>query len=80
MNFPPRNSTFLIRHLVYQIFVFKIQIYSFFSDLSRNKFVELPPECTSFRSLERLLLYHNSIRAIPEEVVHLRALKYLDLR
>ncbi len=52
----------------------------FTSDLSRNKLSELPAECTDFASLEKLILYHNSIRAIPETVVCLQSLQFLDLR
>ncbi|XP_075152018.1 leucine-rich-repeats and calponin homology domain protein isoform X2 [Haematobia irritans] len=50
------------------------------SDLSRNRFCELPEEITSFAFLETLLLYHNTIRSIPESVKHLTSLTYLDLR
>lgn len=35
---------------------------------------------TSFAFLERLLLYHNAIRSIPETVRGLHSLTYLDLR
>ena len=51
-----------------------------FSDLSRNKLTELPQECTEYYSLERLVLYHNTIRSIPDSVVNLHALQFLDLR
>lgn len=53
---------------------------SLFSDLSRNRFCELPEDVTSFAFLERLLLYHNAIRSIPESVRGLHSLTYLDLR
>nr|CAD7443274.1 unnamed protein product [Timema bartmani] len=49
-------------------------------DLSKNRFVELPLEVTEFYWLERLILYHNTIRAIPDNVVYLQCLKHLDLR
>ncbi|GLG92389.1 Leucine-rich repeat protein soc-2 homolog [Gryllus bimaculatus] len=52
---------------------------SHFSDLSKNRFGELPVEVTEFCSLERLLLYHNTIRSIPDTVVYLQSLVYLDL-
>ena len=52
---------------------------SFFADLSRNKLTELPQECTDYYSLERLVLYHNAIRSIPDSVVYLQSLKFLDL-
>ncbi|KAL7043628.1 hypothetical protein ACKWTF_001600 [Chironomus riparius] len=51
-----------------------------FADLSRNRFCELPEDITSFAFLERLLLYHNAIRSIPESVRGLHSLTYLDLR
>ncbi|XP_055917983.1 leucine-rich repeat and calponin homology domain-containing protein isoform X2 [Eupeodes corollae] len=50
------------------------------ADLSRNRFCELPEEITTFAFLETLLLYHNTIRHIPESVKHLNLLTYLDLR
>ncbi|CAD7000690.1 unnamed protein product [Ceratitis capitata] len=49
-------------------------------NLSRNRFCELPEEITTFSFLETLLLYHNTIRSIPESVKHLTSLTYLDLR
>jgi len=49
------------------------------ADLSRNKLVEVPGECTDYRSLERLLLYHNTIRSIPESISSLQSLQYLDI-
>lgn len=52
----------------------------YFSDLSRNRFCELPEDITSFSFLERLLLYHNAIRSIPESVRSMHSLTYLDLR
>ncbi|KAG5676860.1 hypothetical protein PVAND_006667 [Polypedilum vanderplanki] len=51
-----------------------------FADLSRNRFSELPEDITTFAFLERLLLYHNGIRSIPESVRGLNSLTYLDLR
>lgn len=48
--------------------------------MSRNRFCELPEDVTSFAFLERLLLYHNAIRSIPESVRGLHSLTYLDLR
>jgi len=49
------------------------------ADLSRNKLVEVPGECTDYYSLERLLLYHNTIRSIPETISSLQSLQYLDI-
>lgn len=48
--------------------------------MSRNKLTELPQECTDFNSMERLILYHNTIRSIPDTVTCLQSLQYLDLR
>ena len=53
---------------------------SSFSDLSRNKLTELPQECTDYFLLERLFLYNNTIRAIPESIVYMQSLQFLDLR
>ena len=50
------------------------------SDMSRNKLTELPQECTDFNSMERLILYHNTIRSIPDTVTCLQSLQFLDLR
>jgi len=49
------------------------------ADLSRNKLLEVPGECTDYYSLERLLLYHNTIRSIPETISSLQCLTYLDI-
>ena len=51
-----------------------------FSDLSRNKLVDVPNECTEYSSLEKLVLYHNTIRNIPESIAYLQSLQYLDIR
>merc|ERR1719225_496283 len=48
-------------------------------DLSKNKLTELPQECTDYYSLERLVLYHNTIRSIPDSIVYLQSLQFLDL-
>ncbi|XP_076379991.1 leucine-rich-repeats and calponin homology domain protein isoform X2 [Megalopta genalis] len=50
-----------------------------FADLSKNRFAELPEEVTEFPFLEKLHLYHNAIRIIPETVSLLQSLNYLDL-
>ncbi|XP_008207396.2 leucine-rich repeat and calponin homology domain-containing protein isoform X1 [Nasonia vitripennis] len=49
------------------------------ADLSKNRFMELPEEVTEFAFLEKLHLYHNAIRVIPETVAMLQSLSYLDL-
>ena len=50
------------------------------ADLSRNRLTEFPSILCQFRSLERLNLYHNAIKSIPEEISQLQQLKFLDLR
>lgn len=52
----------------------------FFLDLSKNRLVEVPMELCHFVSLEILNLYHNCIRVIPEAIVNLQMLTYLNLR
>uniref|UniRef100_A0A182NP00 Calponin-homology (CH) domain-containing protein n=1 Tax=Anopheles dirus TaxID=7168 RepID=A0A182NP00_9DIPT len=48
--------------------------------LSRNRFCELPEDITCLAFLERLLVYHNTIRSVPETIRGLHSLTYLDLR
>uniref|UniRef100_A0A182JDL5 Uncharacterized protein n=1 Tax=Anopheles atroparvus TaxID=41427 RepID=A0A182JDL5_ANOAO len=48
--------------------------------LSRNRFCELPDDITCLAFLERLLVYHNTIRSVPETIRGLHSLTYLDLR
>lgn len=50
------------------------------SDLSRNRFTELPDEVTGFLFLETLLLNQNVLRSIPDTVRSLSCLSFLDLR
>ncbi|XP_052894171.1 leucine-rich repeat and calponin homology domain-containing protein isoform X1 [Anopheles moucheti] len=50
------------------------------ADLSRNRFCELPEDITCLAFLERLLVYHNTIRSVPETIRGLHSLSYLDLR
>lgn len=49
------------------------------ADLSKNKLTEVPEECTYFSSLEKLILYHNAIKSIPDSLGCLQSLQYLDL-
>lgn len=49
------------------------------ADLSKNRLVEVPMELCHFVSLEILNLYHNCIRIIPEAIVNLQMLTYLNL-
>ncbi|KGL91951.1 Leucine-rich repeat and calponin homology domain-containing protein 3, partial [Charadrius vociferus] len=49
------------------------------SDLSRNRLSELPAEACHFVSLESLNLYQNCIRYIPEAVLNLQSLTFLNI-
>ncbi|NWI50243.1 LRCH3 protein, partial [Calyptomena viridis] len=49
------------------------------SDLSRNRLSELPAETCHFVSLESLNLYQNCIRYIPEAVLNLQSLTFLNI-
>ncbi|KAJ3590683.1 hypothetical protein NHX12_008632 [Muraenolepis orangiensis] len=49
------------------------------ADLSRNRFAEVPPEVCLFVSLESLTLYHNCLRSVPDSLVNLQALTYLNI-
>lgn len=50
------------------------------ADLSKNRFTEIPPEVCLFAPLESLNLYHNCIKCIPEAIINLQMLTYLDIR
>lgn len=52
----------------------------FVPDLSRNRLSELPPEVCHFAPLESLNLYHNCIKSVPEGIVNLQMLTYLNVR
>ncbi|KAI4904194.1 hypothetical protein NFI96_010838 [Prochilodus magdalenae] len=47
--------------------------------LSKNRFGEIPPEVCMFAPLESLNLYHNCIKVIPEAIVNLQMLTYLNI-
>ncbi|NXY55909.1 LRCH3 protein, partial [Callaeas wilsoni] len=49
------------------------------ADLSRNRLSELPAEACLFVSLETLNLYQNCIRYIPEAVLNLQSLTFLNI-
>ncbi|NXJ15164.1 LRCH3 protein, partial [Odontophorus gujanensis] len=49
------------------------------ADLSRNRLSELPAEACHFISLESLNLYQNCIRYIPEAVLNLQSLTFLNI-
>uniref|UniRef100_K7F2R3 Leucine rich repeats and calponin homology domain containing 3 n=1 Tax=Pelodiscus sinensis TaxID=13735 RepID=K7F2R3_PELSI len=48
-------------------------------DLSRNRLSELPAEACHFVSLESLNLYQNCIRYIPEAILNLQSLTFLNI-
>ncbi|OXB57959.1 hypothetical protein ASZ78_004281 [Callipepla squamata] len=54
-------------------------VLSLFSDLSKNRLTEIPTELCHFVSLETLNLYHNCIKIIPDAIVNLQMLTYLNL-
>ncbi|XP_071070835.1 DISP complex protein LRCH3 isoform X3 [Dasypus novemcinctus] len=49
------------------------------ADLSRNRLSEIPIEACHFVSLENLNLYQNCIRYIPEGILNLQALTFLNI-
>ncbi|NXL60050.1 LRCH1 protein, partial [Chordeiles acutipennis] len=49
------------------------------ADLSKNRLTEVPSELCHFVSLETLNLYHNCIKIIPDAIVNLQMLTYLNL-
>ncbi|XP_033876480.3 leucine-rich repeat and calponin homology domain-containing protein 2-like isoform X3 [Acipenser ruthenus] len=49
------------------------------ADLSKNRFLEIPPEVCLFAPLESLNLYHNCIKGIPEAIINLQMLTYLNI-
>ncbi|XP_074924441.1 DISP complex protein LRCH3 isoform X9 [Chelonoidis abingdonii] len=49
------------------------------ADLSRNRLSELPAEACHFVSLESLNLYQNCIRYIPEAILNLQSLTFLNI-
>lgn len=68
-------------HIIYSNFLCLEHISNFIylSDLSKNRFCELPEEVLAFRFLEKLNCYHNAIRTIPDTVNSLQCLNVLDL-
>ncbi|KAK6485439.1 leucine-rich repeat and calponin homology domain-containing protein 1-like isoform X3 [Huso huso] len=49
------------------------------ADLSKNRLPEVPVEVCHFVSLEILNLYHNCVKVIPDAIVSLHMLTYLNL-
>ena len=57
-----------------------IWIFLFISDVSKNRLSEVPKELCAHLSMEKLNLYHNVIKSIPDAICQLQALTYLNLR
>ncbi|XP_063049224.1 leucine-rich repeat and calponin homology domain-containing protein 1 [Engraulis encrasicolus] len=49
------------------------------ADLSRNRLCDVPPELFHWVALERLSLYHNSIRSVPDTLTSLHTLNTLNI-
>ncbi|CAL8363525.1 unnamed protein product [Merluccius merluccius] len=49
------------------------------ADLSRNRLAEVPLEVCVFVSLESLNLYHNCLRTLPDALLNLQSLTYLNI-
>ncbi|KAM4701449.1 leucine-rich repeat and calponin homology domain-containing protein 1 [Discoglossus pictus] len=49
------------------------------ADFSKNRLTEVPAEVCQFVSLEALNLYHNCIKMIPDALVNLQMLTYLNI-
>ncbi|KAM4796009.1 leucine-rich repeat and calponin homology domain-containing protein 1 [Rhinophrynus dorsalis] len=49
------------------------------ADFSKNRLTEVPAELCQFVSLEALNLYHNCIKIIPDALVNLQMLTYLNI-
>lgn len=53
----------------------------YFADLSKNKLSEFPAELCDFVMIEKVDLYHNTIRGVPEsQLSELKFLRVLNLR
>lgn len=66
----------------YIVWLFKISLMvNFLADLSRNKLSEFPAELCDFVMIEKVDLYHNAIRGVPEsQMSELKFLRVLNLR
>lgn len=63
-----------------KLYIFHQLLFLRVADLSKNRFTEIPPEVCLFAPLESLNLYHNCIKCIPEAIINLQMLTYLDIR
>lgn len=76
-----KYDIFLRKFLCFDYFDLILKyFFLFFADLSRNRFCELPEDVTTFPFLETLLMYHNTLRTLPETIRGLHSLSFLDLR
>lgn len=64
---------------MFKLYIFH-QLLFLLADLSKNRLTEIPPEVCLFAPLESLNLYHNCIKCIPEAIINLQMLTYLDIR
>lgn len=65
---------------VFKVYIFHQLLFLHLADLSKNRLTEIPPEVCLFAPLESLNLYHNCIKCIPEAIINLQILTYLDIR
>ncbi|KAL7642805.1 UNVERIFIED_CONTAM: hypothetical protein RMT77_006093 [Armadillidium vulgare] len=49
------------------------------ADLSKNRFSEVPSEICEYESLEKIHLYHNVIKSLPDQLANLQSLSHLIL-
>uniref|UniRef100_A0A674KER7 Leucine rich repeats and calponin homology domain containing 2 n=1 Tax=Terrapene triunguis TaxID=2587831 RepID=A0A674KER7_9SAUR len=74
-----KDSSYLVHLFNFgEIFDF-LENHLFLSDLSKNRFTEIPPDVWLFAPLETLNLYHNCIKSIPETIKNLQMLTYLNI-
>lgn len=57
-----------------------LNCYCVLTDLSKNRFGEIPPEVCEYTSMESLNCYYNVIKSIPEAITQLQLLTHLNLR
>ena len=72
------NFTIFFNDCYRKIFIFSSCHMS--TDLSRNRFTELPFEVCEYCNMEKLNCYQNFIKSIPDVICHLQVLTYINLR
>ncbi|RXG70847.1 Leucine-rich repeat and calponin homology domain-containing protein 1 [Armadillidium vulgare] len=50
-----------------------------YGNLSKNRFSEVPSEICEYESLEKIHLYHNVIKSLPDQLANLQSLSHLIL-